>query len=104
MLGVTDVVAEYKQQSEMLQLHVVDRSGPTWLGRDWLLKMNIDWQKLNHLSDTNLQLDKQLNKHNQVFKDGLGLIKATIAKLTIDTNAQHVFVTFVLYLLLLGAE
>ena len=72
----------------MLQLHVVDGSSPSLLGRDWLLKIKVDWGELNHLSDTNQQLDNLLNKHSQVFKEGLGLIKGTTAKLTIDTNAQ----------------
>ena len=31
VLGVTNVVVGYKQQSEMLQLHVVDGTGPSLL-------------------------------------------------------------------------
>ena len=34
VVGVTDIIVEYKQQSEMLQLHVVDGSGPSLIGRD----------------------------------------------------------------------
>ena len=94
VLGVTNVVEGYKQQSEMLQLHVVDGTGPSLLGRDWLLKIKIDWHKLNHLSATNQQLDKLLNEHSQVFKDKLGLIRGTTSKLTIDTNAQPCFCNF----------
>ena len=88
VLGVTNVVVGYKQQSEMLQLRVVDGTGPSLLERDWILKIIIDWHELNHLSATNQQLDKLLNEHSQVFKDELGLIKGATAKLTIDTNAQ----------------
>ena len=47
---------------------------------------------------TNQQLGKLLNKHCQVFKDELGLIKGTTTNLTIDTKAQLCFLTFVLYL------
>ena len=64
VLGVIDVVAEYKQQSERLSLHVVEGTGPNLFGRDWLSKIKIDWHELNHLSDTNKQLDNLLSKHS----------------------------------------
>ena len=42
VLGVTDVVAEYQQQSERMQLHIVDGNGPSLFGRDWLQKIKLD--------------------------------------------------------------
>ena len=91
VLGVADVVAEYEQQSEKTQLHVVDGSGPSLFERDWLLKIKLDWHELHYLSGTHQQLD---NKHNQVFKDELGLIKGTTAKFAVDKNAQPCFCNF----------
>ena len=32
VLGVTDVVAEYQQQSDRMQLHIVDGKGPSLFG------------------------------------------------------------------------
>lgn len=65
VLGVTEVVAEYKQQTESLQLHVVDGTGPSLFGRDWLLKIKIDWHELHHMSETEQQLDNLLSKHSR---------------------------------------
>ena len=45
-------------------------------------------------STTDHQLDSLLNKHSQLFKDELGLIKGTTAKLAVDTNAQPCFCNF----------
>lgn len=46
------------------------------------------------MSHTNQQLDKLLNKHSQVFKEELRLIKGTTANLMIDKNAQPCFCNF----------
>ena len=96
VLGVTDVVAEYQQQSERMQLHIVDGKGPSLFGRDWLQKIKLDWCELHHLSgtDSKQQLDNLLSRHSHVFKDELGLIKGTTAKLAVDTNAQPCFCNF----------
>ena len=90
VLEVTDVVAEYQQQSERMQLHIIDGKGPSLFGQDWLQKIKLDWHELHHLSGTDSmqQLDNLLS---QVFKDELGLIKGTTAKLAVDTNAQPCF-------------
>ena len=94
VLGVTEVIAEYKQQSERMQLHVGDGTGPSLFGREWLLKIKLHWHELHYLSRTDQQLDNLLNKHSQMFKDELGLIKGTTAKLAVDTNAQPCFCNF----------
>ena len=73
VLGVTEVVVEYKQQTESLQLHVVDGTGPSLFGRDWLLKIKIDWLELHHLSETEKQLDNLLSKPARCLKMSWGL-------------------------------
>ena len=90
------MVAEYQQQSERIQLHIVDGNGPSLFGRDWLQKIKLDWRELHHLSGsaTEQQLNNLLNRHSQVFKDELGLIKGTTAKLAVDKNAQPYFCNF----------
>ena len=94
VLGVTNVVAEYKQQSEKTQLHIADGSGPSLFRKDWLLKIKLDWHELHYLSGTDQQLDKLLSKHGQVFKDELGIIKGTTAKFAVDKNARPCFCNF----------
>ena len=58
VLGVADVVVEYKQQSELLKLNIVEGISPRLFERDWLQKIQIDWPELHNLSDTNQQLDR----------------------------------------------
>ena len=59
-------------------------------------EIKLDWRELHHLSgtDSKQQLDDLLSRHSQVFKDVLGLIKGTTAKLAVDTNAQPCFCNF----------
>ena len=59
-------------------------------------KIKLDWHELHHQSGsaTEQQLNNLLNRHSQVFKDELGLIKGTTAKLAVDKNAQPCFCNF----------
>ena len=78
---------EYQDQQENLELLVVVGSRPNLLGRDWLMKIHINWQSLHHLQPappTNLQ--KVLND-----KDKLGLVKEASAKIQVDLNPQPQF-------------
>ena len=80
VLGVVDRMAEYQQQSERMQLHIVDGNGLSLFGQDWLQKIKLDWRELHHLSGsvTEQQLNDLLSKLSQVFKDELGLVKSTM--------------------------
>ncbi|XP_041379565.1 uncharacterized protein LOC121392407 [Gigantopelta aegis] len=71
-------------------LTVVKGSGPSLLGRDWLLKIKLNWEKLhlNYLQPKALKLEDVLNRHNVLFKDELGLVQSTQAKLHVDPQSQ----------------
>ena len=91
------MVAEYQQQSERMQLHIIDCKVQVWLDETaWLQKIKLGWRELHHLSGTDSmqQLDNLLSRHSQVFKDELGLIKGTTAKLAVDKHAQPHFCNF----------
>ena len=47
--GAISITVEYGDQKETLSLLVVAGTGPNLLGRDWLLKIHLDWQSLNRL-------------------------------------------------------
>ena len=53
-------------------------SGPSLLGRDWLLKIKLDWEKLhlNYLQPKALKLEDNLNRHNVLFKNELGRVQS----------------------------
>ena len=90
--GDISVTVEYGDQKETLSLLVVAGTGPSLLGRDWLLKVRLDWQNLNRLQaapPTRLQVT--LDRHAAVFKDKLRLVKDVAAKIHVDATAQPRF-------------
>ena len=75
-------------------LLVVDGNGPSLLGRDWLIRVRLDWQRLGlyHLQaapPTTLQ--QVLTKHKAVFRDELGLVDGITAKIHVDPSVQPRF-------------
>ena len=84
--GHISVTVEYEDQKETLSLHSVAGSGPSLVGRvvgrDWLLKIRLDWQNLNRLQaapPTHLQVI--IDRHAAMFKDELRLVKDAAAKM-----------------------
>ena len=94
--GHISVTVEHEDQKETLSLHSVAGSGPSLVGRvvgrDWLLKIRLDWQNLNRLQaapPTHLQVI--IDRHAAVFKDELGLVKDVAAKIYVGDKAQPRF-------------
>ena len=56
--------------------------GPNLLGRDWL----------REIKESNPKLQKILNTHEAVFGEGLGTLKGTQAKISVDPSATPKFV------------
>ena len=75
----------YKIQAVQLPLIVVEGSGPSLLGRNWLKHIVLDWQDICHLSCTPLQA--VLDKHRSVFQDGLDTLKNFEAKIHVEPLA-----------------
>ena len=66
------------------------------MGRDWLMQVKLDWRQLHTVREntpkpTTSALSGILEKHKELFKDELGTIRGTKAKLHVDTNAQPKF-------------
>ena len=90
--GAIDVSVTYKNHTEQLTLLVVAGSGPTLLGRDWLKHITLDWYELNRLSlSPTVQCQEVVDRHPDLFSDGLGLMKGAEASLNIDPDAQPRF-------------
>ena len=82
-MGTTTVAAKYGEQLLRLPVHVVAGQGPNLLGRDWLSKFKINLANLYTLVAPD-KLDQVLNKHSQVFQEGLGTLKNVKVKLEVD--------------------
>ena len=77
--------ARYKTQAVQWSLIVMEGCGPGLLGRDWLKHIVLDWQDIRHLLCTPLQA--VLDKHQSVFQDGLGTLKISRPRSTLNPNS-----------------
>ena len=75
----------YRDQQATLPLVVVDESGPSLLGRDWMAHLRLDWKSIHLIRHGPLW--KLLNRHKTLLQDGLGTFKGYEAKLHIDPQA-----------------
>ena len=92
LIGSVNVDVEYQNQKQILPLTVVPGKTPSLLGRNWLQKIKLDWQKLFALSECqNINLQNILNKHKAVFNDELGLLKNFEVSIPIDMNVTPKF-------------
>lgn len=71
VLGSITVLVEHNDQNTMLSLIVTEGDGPTLLGRDWLTALKLDWKTVFKVG-VKRTLQEVLDKHSNVFKDGLG--------------------------------
>ena len=85
VLGKFSVDVSYRDQQATLPLLVVDGSGPSLLGRDWLAHLRLDWKSIHHIRHGPLR--ELLNRHKTLLQDGLGTFKGYEAKLHIDPQA-----------------
>ena len=86
VVGAMNVNVEYSGQTHKFVLLVVKGSGPTQLGRDWMLVIRLDWQQINYASSSGYQ--ELLNKHADVFQDSLGTFKGCKARIEVKPDAK----------------
>ncbi|CAC5397747.1 unnamed protein product [Mytilus coruscus] len=95
VLGKRKVTVIYNSQSVDLPITVVKGTGPSLMGRDWLHKLQLNWKsifKIEQLShnqgpEKDKELQDLLRKYPQVFKEGLGTLKGTKARIYVDKDA-----------------
>ena len=89
VLGELNVAVEYGDQKRRLSLLVVTGNGLSFLGPDWLKQLKLNWGELFHLnSAATLTLQGVLQRHGDVFKEGLGKIKGMEVKIHMEPGAQ----------------
>ena len=90
--GEVQVKVLYKDQpSRELPLVVVQGSGPTLLGRNWLRHFRLDWNSIKSVSARKDPLATLLQEYDEVFTDELGTIKPAKAKLCVSPTATPKF-------------
>ena len=92
VVGVAEVDVQYGDQRAMLNLVIVDGSGPSLLGQDWLEVIRLDWGRFNKVDvEVKGELESVLSKHSALFKDELGAIEGVKAKLYLKEGAKPIF-------------
>ena len=91
--GAIDVQVKYQSQQCQLSLQVVDTSGPTLLGRDWLKHLVLDWHQISTLENfATKKLSKILEDYADVFKNELGSIRDVKVHIHVKKDAQPHYV------------
>ena len=94
--GTINVNVEYGEKKQSLPLLVATGDGPSLIGWDWMMHIRLDWKKFA-LDLNNLQpapptaLQDILQKHAAFFREELGLVRGTTAKIHMDATAQPRF-------------
>ena len=91
VVGAIDVDVKYQSKKVRLSLLIVKGDGPTLMGRDWLQHFRLDWARLHKVDTDHSKLEETLAKHSNLFKDELGKISGTKAKLYMKPDAKPKF-------------
>ena len=86
--GQVMVNVKHGDQEVTLPLLVVDGSGPSLFGRNWLHKIRLNWGEIKKVST---ELDRLSAKFPNLFSEGLGMVKNYQVKLIVDPKAKPKF-------------
>ena len=87
VVGSVLVPVEHNGQSLTLPLIVTTGNGTPLLGRDWLSALKLDWRSIFSVGSA-LSLQQVLDKHCEVFREGLGELRGVEAKIYIDKDER----------------
>ena len=95
VVGRMQVKVNYGETNKLLFLYVVEGQGPSLMGREWLNEIKINWQELNLAAETsapmNSEVGRLLQKYENVFKEGLGVMNTFEARLQVKEGARPRF-------------
>ena len=91
VLGTMTIEVVYEHQKEQLPLLVVVGNGPSLLGKDWMKKIRLNWNKLVHKveEEEHTLAGSCYCKTSQCFQ--LGLVKSYLAKIHVDPTSSPRF-------------
>ena len=94
--GQVQVLVSCRGLEVRLSLVVVSGKGPTLMGRDWLKNLDVLWQRsvdVHQVSSSSVSsgLNAVLDRHVDLFKEELGLVKGVKATLSVDKTATPRF-------------
>ena len=80
---------KYNTQVVTLPLLVIDGEGPSLLGHNWLKHIKLNWKSIHVMKGDDLQ--STLERHRDVFRDGLRKLQGYQAKIIIEPQATPKF-------------
>lgn len=96
--GSISIDVRYKDQTYTLDLIIVEGSGQSLLGRDWLHTIPLDWSYLKPVrSSPATKCQQVIDHYPSVFKGKLGHIKGSTADFEVDPMRNPSFVELALY-------
>ncbi|GBL76949.1 Uncharacterized protein K02A2.6 [Araneus ventricosus] len=91
-MGYVTVKVEYRNQISNLNLYIVKENLDTILGREWLYKINLDWQAIKAVRATSKRnLSQLLEEYKNIFDDELGEINNYQVKLELKPEVKPIF-------------
>ena len=94
IIGQAEVDVSHRDVKTKLTIHVVDSTGPSLVGRDWIASLKLDLNTICNLNSGNSaekDLKTLLHKYNSVFNDSPGCIKDVKVKLHVEPGAVPKF-------------
>ena len=88
-IGSADVKVQYKSQSVILPILVLEGEGPDLFGRNWLKHIRIEWQSMHQVEED--KLHTMWARHKKIFQEGLGKVKDFKAKIHVKADATPKF-------------
>ena len=85
------VDVDYEGGKYSLPLLVVSGEGPVLLGRNWLEEIKLNWPRIKQPTAHDKRLREILQKHAQLFGEGLGTLQGIKAKIHVDPKATPIF-------------
>ena len=92
IMGELQTQVQYKDQTKVLNLLVVEGDGPSLLGRDWLKHIQLDWKQISTIvQETHGTLNALLQTHAELFTDKLGTANSFQVHLQVQPDSQPKF-------------
>ncbi|XP_062542480.1 uncharacterized protein LOC134210451 [Armigeres subalbatus] len=90
--GVVEPRIVYGGVSKLVTFAVVQNGGPPLLGRNFVRAFNLKFASVNMVQDkVNHSLQQLLDRHKQLFSEGVGLYTHSTIKIELEDNAQPIF-------------
>lgn len=102
--GKMEVDVTYNGKTQQLELYVLKNGGPALFGREWLRRIQLDWNTIKALNvspsrpadGTSAQnvtgrLSRLLSANKNVFAEGIGTLKGIKAKIELEEKATPRF-------------